>query len=945
MDETTYKTEKKMSRGRTQRVQKIYASIPLTLITILINSSIVSIAQWGVISHNNILIWFFTTNAVSLLCLLAYKKHLATDKSQLNDPFWQHLLVFSSIASGLCWGAASIWLFPAYNITHQVFIAFVIAGMCAGAVTTLSANYSVISSFLILSLVPLIVQFLLAGSRIHQMMAIMISLFTLMMLFTAKRLNNSIIESMKARREKQSVGLALNASEKKYEVLFEQSLDGLLLIENDQFIDCNNAAVSLLNYNSKADLLNVPPSVLLKNNLPSEDPRAFTTQGMESVVQKKRRQAFEAEFFKANGELLLAEVLVSHIPSDISNILQLSLRDIGDRKLVEKYNHFRNKILEKIVSDAQLPKILEYIILEIEQLKPKTYCSILQLNQEGTHLVDCTAPSLPDFYNKSITGLEIGPLVGSCGSAAFNRKRTVVSNIATDPRWDSHKDIAAQAGLVACWSEPIFSKTNTILGTFAIYHRETNLPNESDIDLIKQCAQLVSLAIERKHMEQQLHQLASVDTLTGLANRATLENVLQHAITTSSRINKKGALMFIDLDNFKTINDTLGHTIGDTLLQQVAERLTWSVRESDIVARFGGDEFIIMLESLDTHDQLAAKQVKTIGLKILNELRAPYQLTDNEYRISLSIGATLFDGQGSAQMVLQQADIAMYQAKLSGQHTICFFNPQMQKNIDERVLLERELQNAIKHNELQLHYQLQLDSANDFLGAEALIRWQHPVRGMVPPLDFIPFAEDTGLIIPIGKWVIETACEQLKAWQTTPQTSKFTVAVNVSALQFKQPDFVTHIIKTVQQIDIPAHLLKLEITESMLVENIEDIIFKMAQLKKVGVQFSLDDFGTGYSSLQYLKKLPLDQLKIDQSFVRELETDAQDISIVRTIIAMAKELELDVIAEGVETQAQKKMLTSLGCHHFQGYLFAKPLPIDAFNNMFIDTLESSPEAH
>lgn len=945
MDENDRNNTTLMSRGRTERVQRIYATIPLTLITILINSSIVSIAQWSVISHKNILIWFFITNALSVLCLVAYKKHVTADRSQLNNPFWQHLLIFSSSASGLCWGAASIWLFPTDNITHQTFIAFVIAGMCAGSVTTLSANYSVVSSFLILSLVPLIIQFLLAGSQVHHLMAIMVLLFTAMMLLTAKRLNRSIIESMRARRDKQSAGLALTASEKKYEVLFEQSVDGLLLLQADRFIDCNQAAVSLLGYDSKADLLNFAASELLKNNSSPESPHSFITQALESLTEKNDYQSFEAEFFKANGEPLLAEVLVSRIPSDQGDILQISLRDISDRKLVEKYNSFRNRILEKIVSDSRLPQILEYIILEIEQLKPKTYCSILQLNQEGTHLVDCTAPSLPDFYNQSITGLEVGPLVGSCGSAAFNRKRTIVNNIATDPRWDSHKDIAAQAGLAACWSEPIFSKTNTVLGTFAIYHSETNIPDEADINLIKLCAQLVSLAIERKRMEQKLHQLASVDTLTGLANRSSLERLLHHAIATSSRVNKKGALLFIDLDNFKTINDTLGHAMGDTLLKQVAGKLSGSVRESDIVTRFGGDEFVIILENLDTLDQSAAIQAESIGVKILDALRAPYQLIDNEYRLSASIGITLFDGKGSTKMALQQADIAMYQAKLTGQHSICFFDPQMQKNIDGRVVLERELQKAVQLNQLQLHYQLQINSSKQYLGVEALIRWQHPTRGMVSPIDFIPLAEDTGLIIPIGKWVIETACEQLKAWQKKPKTSQLTIAINVSALQFEQPDFVSHILKTVQQTGVHAHLLKLEITESLLAENINDIILKMTDLKKIGVQFSLDDFGTGYSSLQYLKKLPLAQLKIDQSFIRDIETDAQDISIVRTIIAMATELELNVIAEGVENQAQKDLLISLGCHHFQGYFFAKPLPIDAFNNRFIDTLESNLGPH
>lgn len=379
----------------------------------------------------------------------------------------------------------------------------------------------------------------------------------------------------------------------------------------------------------------------------------------------------------------------------------------------------------------------------------------------------------------------------------------------------------------------------------------------------------------------------------------------------------------------------MGHAVGDQLLQQVAKRLSTNVRECDTTARFGGDEFILIIENLNGNRLQAASEARVIGEKLLNVLREPYQLVEKEYRITSSIGLTLFNGHATPGDLLQQADIAMYQAKLSGRDALSFFDPKMQNAIDQRVALERDIRTAITEKQFQLYYQLQINSSGHYLGAEALLRWPHPQRGMVSPLEFILLAEESGLIIPIGQWVLETACAQLKEWQRDEQTRDLTLAVNVSALQFSEPNFVNNVLAFIQSNNIEPHRLKLELTESMLVNNVNEIISIMERLKDIGVQFSLDDFGTGYSSLQYLKQLPLDQLKIDQSFVRDLEKNAHDISIVQTIVAMAEGLNLDVIAEGVETVSQKNKLIALGCHNFQGYLFAKPLPIEELNKKLL----------
>jgi diguanylate cyclase (GGDEF)-like protein/PAS domain S-box-containing protein len=434
-----------------------------------------------------------------------------------------------------------------------------------------------------------------------------------------------------------------------------------------------------------------------------------------------------------------------------------------------------------------------------------------------------------------------------------------------------------------------------------------------------------------KAAAEEINNLAFYDPLTQLPNRRLLIDRLQQSLASNFRSHQTGALLFIDLDNFKLLNDTLGHDVGDLLLKQVGQRLKSYVREGDTVARFGGDEFVVLLEDLSTEIVEAAEQSKAISQKILTALNAPYQLAKYEHHSTASIGVTLFRDQlHSTDDILKQADIAMYQAKKSGRNAICFFDPQMQSIINARAAMEGELRLAIEQHQFQLHYQIQVDGSHQPIGAEALIRWIHPDRGPVSPAQFIPLAEESGLILPIGQWVIEKACNQLKLWEKNDSTRNLVLSINVSANQFRLPDFVSQIRNLVQQININPKLLKLELTESMLLDNIEEIIANMTELKEIGVRISLDDFGTGYSSLQYLKRLPLDQLKIDQSFVRDIAVDSSDRAIVNTIVAMSKSLNLDVIAEGVETEEQRLFLLSIDCLSFQGYLFGKPLPVEEF---------------
>jgi diguanylate cyclase (GGDEF)-like protein len=436
---------------------------------------------------------------------------------------------------------------------------------------------------------------------------------------------------------------------------------------------------------------------------------------------------------------------------------------------------------------------------------------------------------------------------------------------------------------------------------------------------------------ERKAAETEIRNLAFFDALTGLPNRRLLMDRLSQALAHSARIKHSGALLFLDLDNFKDLNDTLGHNNGDQLLKQVAQRLQQCVRDGDTVARLGGDEFVLMLQDLSEEPKEAAAQAEGVGEKILQALNQPYILTDTLHRSTASVGVTLFgEKQEKPDELLKRADLAMYQAKAAGRNTLRFFDVQMQTTATQRAGMEADLREAIARQQFLLHYQPQVDSDGRVTGAETLVRWQHPNRGMVFPGEFITLAETTGLILPLGKWILVSACQQIAQWAYQPGLQELTVSVNVSALQLMQPDFVDQVNLALEQSGANPHRLKLELTESVLVSDVAKTIDKMLALKTLGVGFSLDDFGTGYSSLAFLKLLPLDQLKIDQSFVRDILIDSNDAAIAKMVIALGDSLNLMVIAEGVETQEQRDYLAQHGCFSYQGYLFGRPMAVDAF---------------
>lgn len=619
-----------------------------------------------------------------------------------------------------------------------------------------------------------------------------------------------------------------------------------------------------------------------------------------------------------------AQNLLTEMMMDIEFALEGFAR-MAEQRHAQEMEAERIFMLERITSDATLQTIMEDIVLRLESLKPEAFCSILLLSEDGQHLRLGAAPSLPDYFNSAIEGERIGEGAGSCGNAAFTGKRTIVEDINHHPYWVNYLPLAQKVGLRACWSEPIMSADNRVIGTFAIYHRTPALPTPHDTQLIEMAAHFIAIAIERKQAEAHIHQLVHYDPLTRLPNRLLLEKRAHLAINLAQRTGTQLAVLFFDLDHFKNINDNLGHRIGDELLITLAQRLQSVLRDEDTVSRLGGDEFIFVLPNTDIDD------AAHVAEKLLYVVSQPYHLDNHELTITTSIGIAMYPEDGADfDTLIKAADVAMYRAKQAGRNGHCYFTHEMQIRSARNLLLENALRRALERNQLFIEYQPQISlKTGKIIGAEALVRWHNPELGLISPTEFIPLAEDSGQIFAIGEWVLRTAIRQLKAWMDA-DLAPITMAVNLSAVQFRHarlPELVTSILN---ESDLSPQLLELELTESVAMDDPLTAIAVMNDLHTRGVRMSIDDFGTGYSSLNYLKKFKVYKLKIDQSFVHDISTDPEDKAIVAAIISMAHSLGFQTIAEGVETEGQLSFLRAQGCNEVQGYYFSKPLAADQF---------------
>ena len=685
--------------------------------------------------------------------------------------------------------------------------------------------------------------------------------------------------------EARAAAEALRVSEERYRTVFQTSQDGVTIthLEDGRFVEVNQAFLRMSGC-AREDVIGRTSRELNIWVNPEDRKRLRELLRRDSAVQN-------LEFLqkRTNGEIFWVLMSAARIELDGAPCILMVIRDISDAKAA-----------------AEALRLSEERYRTVFQTTP----DIIAINRlrDGTY-VDCNQAFLD--------------------AVGYGREEVM-------GRTSLELGIWANADDRSTMTEMVLQNSNC-RGLEAQFKKKSGEVFWGEISASRVEIEGVSclLSVTRdlsfaKAAENTIRSLAYYDALTGLPNRRMLLEKLHQPAATGAPGNRLRALLMVDLDNFKALNDALGHQKGDLLLQEVARRIAACVHESDVVSRLSGDEFVVLIEDLNEVAAEAANQTKAIGERILDSLGQPCVISEHEYLSTASIGITLFKNrEDSTEDFLQQALIALHQAKAAGRNVIRFFSPALQATVNARATLEDDLRQAIKKKQFELYYQPQVESGR-LTGVEALIRWRHPRRGIVPPDEFIPMAEETGLILPLGEWILKAACKQIAAWEKRDQQNQFAVAVNISALQFRQPEFVEQVLTAVSRAGSNPRALKLELTESMLAENLDEVIAKMTELKSHGLSFSLDDFGTGYSSLSYLKRLPLDQMKIDRAFVRDMMVDATSGAIAQTILSLGRAMGLSVIAEGVETEEQRGFLAGLGCHSFQGFLFSHPLPLKEF---------------
>jgi len=596
--------------------------------------------------------------------------------------------------------------------------------------------------------------------------------------------------------------------------------------------------------------------------------------------------------------------------------------DITARKRADSLRDGQARILEMIAMSAPLEDVLEHLVGLIESQLVGILGSVMLLDADGQHLRLGAAPGLAKAYTDAIDGLQIGSKAGSCGTAAFRRKAVIVTDIMNDPLWDDYRDLAAAHGHRSCWSTPVLSHRGTVLGVFAMYSATVREPTQGEMRLIDAATRIAGIAIERKLAEEQVHFLAHHDALTGLPNRILLIDRLSQAILHARRDDRSVTVVFVDLDNFKLVNDSLGHNAGDELLKAVAGRMTQSVRATDTVVRVGGDEFVILLADRPKNADLMPTTIEKVRASIGEAIIVAGQ----SLQVTCSMGIATYPRDGvDAETLLRNADTAMYQAKALGRDNFQFFTDTMNSRVHERLSLREAIRTGLARSEFHLVYQPQVDlRSGQVFAVEALVRWQHPTLGRISPTKFIPLAEESGLIVPLGDWVLHEACRQNKSWQNAGMPP-VNVCVNVSARQFRDRTWIDRVTHALAESGLDAKYLELELTESLLMHDVQQAIVTMKELQALGVQFAIDDFGTGYSSLSALKNFPVARLKIDQSFIRNLPSDEDDRGIAAAVISLGQKLNMRVIAEGVENDEQLAFLRDNQCDEIQGYHFSRPI--------------------
>jgi len=692
--------------------------------------------------------------------------------------------------------------------------------------------------------------------------------------------------------------------------------DSAILITNtgSQICYVNDGFTRMFGYSPEEVVGRPPEEVLLGRH---SDPQL--PQTIRAMLALHGHTRTETLVYGRNGQPRWVSMVVNQTSQVLSGTQSITV--MNDITLTKMHEVLQKKVLEGMVNEMPLPELMNLVCREVERIAPEVTATILAVDEQGC-VHPLAAPSMPLFIGQAIDGLPIGPCAGSCGTAAWRGEPVLVTDIDTDPLWADYRSVFAPTGLKACWSSPIKNHQGQVVGTFAFYFQDHRVPDALHHRLVEVCLHLCALALERETARARIHQLAYFDVLTGLPNRAMFRQSAERALESMTRLHASAALLYIDLDRFKRINDNQGHAAGDALLCEVATRLSHSIRPCDLAGRLSGDEFVLLLTDC------SAEQASQTAQRVLQALGAPVQIDGQTHQPQASIGIALFPNDGEdVDTLLRHGDQAMYQAKADSRHSLQLFNAEMNQRAKARAALELALRQAPQLGQLSLHYQPQVlsDGAQSLYGVEALMRWHHPEWGMVAPDRFIPVAEEAGLIRAMTDWLVDEACQQLVRWRQAclpvPR-----VALNLSAKSFHEPDFSARLEAQLRQHGLQPADLMLEITESVMMDTRSITAANIQDLHARGFQLSLDDFGTGYSSLSYLHRLPIRELKLDKSFVQDLSTHQAARTLTLSVLSIARGLGIDVVAEGVETLDQQSWLQSQGGPVMQGYLFSRPLP-------------------